>query len=422
LKKEGGGIKLEMTTHKNSLRLMIMLIYYALSFPMHLRPIKSFVKGDEHSLLIASIIPLVFLFFILIECIEFYYWRYQYKNKKITGFLFFFRVLVIALLFSFFPGEQRFFILFSFSPPIIFYAYYVFPMFWNILLILLIASTKLIFDILFNPFVTSSNQVFFTLLFTTTIDILFYGLAWFLDRDQKQSLENQNLLEQLRDYATKVGHSAAMEERTRLARDFHDTLGHSLTAIQIQLSKAEAYLKEDPEEALMAVRAAKLTAKDAMYDVRTSVSTLNSNEDIIDFSNRVHKILEGMKSTGLEVNFEQKGVDSGYNFSVLSTLLRIVQEGLTNILRHADANRVKLTITFGLTECHLILIDDGCGFIVREGDGTGESPENHFGLKGLKRRMELVRGTLTIQSTPGSGTTIRASLPKDPVQLIGDKS
>lgn len=409
-------------THKNSLRLIILMIYYFFSIPMHIRPIRRIAETGEFPIVLASVLPFIFFLFALIECFEFFKWHYEYSSRVIPRVLFFLRVLVLVSVFFVYPENSRIIVLFTFSPPIIFYAYFVFPMFWSISLIIINSVFKVLYDLFNTSFDTSSNQLIFMLLFSAVIDLLFFGLAWFFDRDQKQSEENQQLLEQLRDYASKVAHSVAMEERTRLARDIHDTIGHSLTAIQIQLSKAEAYMDKDLEEAANAVRAAKMTAKDAMFDVRTSVSTLNSDDDIVDFKNRVHKILHGIKGTGLNVQFDQKGADAGYNFSVLSTLIKIVQEGLTNILKHARADSAEIFISFGLNECNLILHDNGCGFILSELKDMRAVQNDHYGLKGLERRIELVRGTLHIESIPGSGTTIKASLPKDPVQLIGDNS
>lgn len=407
-------------THKNSLRLFMLLIFYIFSIPMHIRPIKNIAETGEYSVVLISIIPFIFVAFILIECVEYFKWNYQYANRTIPRLLFFMRVLALIVSLQIYPENSRILVLLTFSPPIIFYAYFVFPMFWSISIIVINSISKILYDLFNTSFKATSNQLIFMLLFSSVIDFLFYGLAWFLDRDQKQSEENQNLLEQLREYASKVAHSVAMEERTRLARDIHDTLGHSLTAIQIQLSKAEAYMDIDLEEAVNAVRAAKMTAQDAMYDVRTSVSTLNSDDDIMDFKNRVQKILEGIKGTGLSVIFEQKGADAGYNFSVLSTLLKLVQEGLTNILKHAEADSADMLIVFGLSECQLTLRDNGCGFDPTANKNLTDSPKEHYGLIGLEQRIELVRGTLIIESTPGSGTVLRASLPKDPVQLIGD--
>lgn len=414
---------MQKTTHKNSIRLMILLIYYVFSSPMYIKTIQNVRNGNDRPFIFVSIFLIVFILYILLEFIEFYKWHYQYNDYIIPRILFFVRVFLLIVLFIVFPDRSRVrvFMLFSFSPPLIFYAYFIFPGALSFIFIIVIGISKILYDLFFNSFMVLSSQSIVMFLYTIVTDLLFYGLAWFLDRDQKQSEENQKLLDQLRDYASKVAHSVAMEERTRLARDIHDTLGHSLTAIQIQLSKAEAYMDKDLEEAGNAVRAAKMTAKDAMFDVRTSVSTLNSDDDIVDFKNRVNKILEGIKGTELHVEFEQIGADAGYNFSVVSTLLKIVQEGLTNILKHGKADSAEMSIVFGLTECHLTLRDNGCGFDLSKFKNKIGNSKGHYGLIGLEQRMELVRGTLSIESESGCGTIIKASIPKDPVQLIGDK-
>lgn len=411
------------TTHNSSIRLMFLMIYLAVSFPMHIRMLMRFIN-EQQNLLKAGILPLVFILYIFIECYEYYKWNYHYDDYRIPRILFIIRVLIIFVPVFLLEGEGRMFTIFTFTSPLVFYAYYIFSIRYSMLFVIAVSTTVSTYDFIYNPNISLSNQTVFMILYRFLIYILFYSLAWFLDRDRKQTLENENLLEQLREYASKAAQSAVMEERTRLARDLHDTLGHSLTAIQIQLSKAEAYIQEDLNEAVNAVKAAKVTAKDAMYDVRASLNSLNSNDAQIHLKDSIEKLLEGVKGAGVNVNFTLTGVEKGYNYAVLMTLYRIVQEGLTNVLKYANAHSVELSINLGDEECTLILEDDGCGFRVEDLAKTDESShfsESHYGIPGLYRRLELVRGIMEVDSAPGKGVRLKASLPKDPVLLIGDK-
>ena len=127
----------------------------------------------------------------------------------------------------------------------------------------------------------------------------------------------------------------ATEERNRLARDIHDSLGHSLTAVNIQLEKALAYWQRSPDESHQAIRDAKQAASEALQEVRHSVGTLRDPDSRFSLRGALEGLTERMNAQGLPIASTITGDESDYNRSTLVALFRGAQEGLTNVQRHA---------------------------------------------------------------------------------------
>jgi signal transduction histidine kinase len=196
--------------------------------------------------------------------------------------------------------------------------------------------------------------------------------------------------------------SAAME-RNRVARDIHDSLGHHLTAIAIQLEKATAFADRDPALAARALADARGSARDALADVRRSVHALR--EERPPFSLR--DALDGLARDAGDpaVTVTVTGEPDRYDTAALTALYRAAQEGLTNARRHAEARVVRVSAAFDEAGARLVVADDGRGFAT-PGDG--------FGLLGMRERVELVGGRVSVDSGPGAGTVITVTIPPAP--------
>ena len=219
---------------------------------------------------------------------------------------------------------------------------------------------------------------------------------------------------QLQHYAAQVADLAATEERNRLARDIHDSLGHHLAAINIQLEKANAYRKRDPSRAYEAVDHAKRTVQAALKDVRESVSSLRQDSEPFLFPEALNDLLRRMRHSGLELKLTQTGDRSPYSRLKLMTLYRVIQEGLTNVHKHARASQVTISINFGAQVATLDLIDNGLGFDVTAWKSRSHEQTTH-GLLGLQERLSLVGGTLDICSQP-QGTQLTVRIPQAQAQ------
>jgi signal transduction histidine kinase len=194
---------------------------------------------------------------------------------------------------------------------------------------------------------------------------------------------------------------AATLERTRIARDIHDALGHTLTTLDVQLELAQKLRQRDPEQALQAVDMAKVLASQCLQDVRRALRTMR--QPAFDLNQAIATLIE-------QVQLHQTFViQATVNVPLLSLSIShqiycIVQEGLTNIQKHAQATQVTLQIQPESEQLRLELIDNGQGF-----DPKAATPG--FGLKGMAERVQLLAGSLKIQSTPGKGTRIQISIP-----------
>ncbi len=265
-----------------------------------------------------------------------------------------------------------------------------------------------------------TNPDFLTVVVIYTLLMIFMQvIARHIDRDQRSRQQMQRLLDeleashrQLQSYADRVAELAAAAERIRLARDIHDSLGHYLTAISIQLEKAQVYRARSPEQADQAIRDARQTARAALQDVRQSVSALRASDDKFSLQKSLADLVGRVDRDTLAVDFHLEGDESDYAGPVLTTLYRVAQEGLTNVQKHARARHVTLDVRLGDTEAWLTLRDDGTGFDTGALADLPSSPEHSFGLQGLQERLELVRGQMRITSDPSRGTELAVIVPK----------
>ncbi len=224
-------------------------------------------------------------------------------------------------------------------------------------------------------------------------------------------LEKSHL--QLQEYSTQVAELATTKERNRLARDIHDTLGHYLTVINVQLEKALAFRQLNPQEADEAVGDAKRLASEALQDVRRSVGTLRETNETFTFSSAIHNLVAHVRSESLVIDMEITGNDTDFSKQALIALYRAAQEGLTNIQKHAHASSVSLSIDFKEDEATLSLWDNGCGFDVMHPLGSESKLDGQYGLLGVRERLETVGGRLQVESQAGEGTRLFITIPRD---------
>ncbi|MDC7232699.1 MAG: sensor histidine kinase [Spirochaetales bacterium] len=410
---------------KSNLRLAAILMFLLFQVPGQYRQFflrKSRVEVNSEQTLLFT---LLFCLFLFLEILEYKKWNYRCANKRIIQGLFLVRlVTVTAILCSGIikvgnPGMSLYLAL------LLFYGY--FALSFKMSFALMIASLLSVFVYEFLRMrQMAAPQVYylFFLIYKLMTMMVFYLFALLWEKDRIAGDDNIRLLaelnqseQQLRQYAQKIAEHTALEERTRLARDIHDSVGHALTGIQIQLSKADAYLERDPCEAGKAVREAKDAALAAMEDIRSSLGVLNNKESGIHFNTFIEPVLKSLETSGIYVKTRIQGEEEGYNYAVLITLFRVLQEGTTNILKHAEADRVELDVLFSEDAVKMTLEDNGKGF--DSSRITKQDLPGHFGLKGLEQRVELVRGELFIESSPKKGCILKTVLPKDPVSLIG---
>jgi PAS domain S-box-containing protein len=207
--------------------------------------------------------------------------------------------------------------------------------------------------------------------------------------------------------------SAQERERQRIARELHDQMGQHLAALILGLNALKDAVAEAPaarDRLQQMLQLAGLIGKEIHHlalELRpTALDDLGLHTTLVNY------VEEWSERSNVEVDFHSTGLDGQRAPPQIETALyRIVQEGLTNVLKHAQARHVSLILQRSAGQVLAILEDDGQGFDV---DGK-TNPVGRLGLLGMRERVDLVGGTLTIESTPGKGTTIFVRIP-----LAGD--
>jgi len=219
--------------------------------------------------------------------------------------------------------------------------------------------------------------------------------------------ENAGLHAQLLVQAREAG---MLDERQRLAGEIHDTLAQGFTGIITQLQAAEQ-AADDPARWRRHIAAAATLARENLAEARRSVQALTPDaldkaplpEALQDLTHR----WSGLRDTHVE--FTTTGTPRPMHPEIEATVLRLTQEALSNVAKHARATRVGVTLSYMEDQIALDVRDDGVGF--SPGDAGGKAGDGGFGLTGMRRRVQRLAGTLSIESEPGAGTAISASLP-----------
>lgn len=213
--------------------------------------------------------------------------------------------------------------------------------------------------------------------------------------------------EQLRKYALQIAELATVQERNRIARDIHDSLGHSLTIFNIHLEAALRLLYSEPTEAEALLLEVKQIGKQSLQEVRASVMMLRSDplqEKSLDQAISL-LITDFQKTTGItpEYVFEVSFAEN-ISEALKVTIYRLVQESLTNICKHSSASEVAISIHQTSKGVKVSIKDNGKGFHLNH------NPSG-FGLQGMRERTLSLVGDLQIKSAPNQGCEIHANFP-----------
>jgi signal transduction histidine kinase len=191
-------------------------------------------------------------------------------------------------------------------------------------------------------------------------------------------------------------------ERRRLARELHDETGQALTSVLLGLKAVES--ADDVPAALANLRE---LVVGTLQDVRRLAVELRPKAlDDFGLLPAVERLVETFRaSTGMAVHFESRLGENRLSSEVETTLYRVVQEGLTNVAKHAGARTVSVLLVRRDTSASAVVEDDGQGFERTDEDRGG------IGLAGMRERLALLDGRLTIESDPATGTTVAAEVP-----------
>lgn len=225
-------------------------------------------------------------------------------------------------------------------------------------------------------------------------------------RSERQSREKLMVAnEQLRQYALRIENQATLQERNRIAREIHDSLGHSLTALNLQLETALKLGQSNPVKAQAFLERSKQLGSKALSDVRHSVSALRTDPlQGRPIENAIASLAEEFhRSTSISPSCSMS-LGRSLPAEVNTAVYRITQEALTNISKYADATEVKIQLKATPTNMRLSIEDNGRGFNFDQ-NTTG------FGLQSMRDRTLALGGQFKIDSAPSSGCRITADIP-----------
>jgi len=246
----------------------------------------------------------------------------------------------------------------------------------------------------------AAAQIFFGLGAGFVFIVVFTELAQ-RERQAREQLQKAN--QQLAEYAEQVEQLATMRERNRLAREVHDTLGHYLTVINVQLEVVTKLIDSNPARAKEAAVKAKQLASEGLNEVRRSVSALwpTPLEDK-PLSEAIRTLIETSRDTGLMVTFEQTGLARAVSPEIETVLYRATQESLTNIRKHAHASAASVRLAYAADAVSLRVRDNGLG---RKGG------EDNVGLSALRERASALNGTVLAENHLEGGFVLEVTLP-----------
>ena len=224
----------------------------------------------------------------------------------------------------------------------------------------------------------------------------------------KAELEAAHL--QLQEYAAQVEELAITRERNRIAREIHDTLGHQLTLLAVQLETATRLEERDDPSLHHELLEARRVAKESMAEVRRSVAALRPAEITTgDFDVALRRLVAEYTSVNTEMEISLDLEEATHELSPLlrATLYRCAQESLTNIRKHAHATKVLLRLRTEEQQVELTVLDNGQG-----GASQADASPPGFGLLGMRERVELLGGRMQAGAEPGRGWRVEVVLPR----------
>ena len=233
----------------------------------------------------------------------------------------------------------------------------------------------------------------------------------------KESKERKRLIEQLEaaqeELAIAEREAGILQERQRMAQEIHDTLAQGFTSIVMQLEAADQALPDDVNGVRRHLRTASDTARANLAEARRLVLALQPEQlEIATLPDALSReAVKWEKNTGINTVFSVTGEPIALHPEIEVTLLRAMQEGLTNIHKHAKAGEVVATLSYMDEQVALDVQEDGEGFDPQSVLNSPGQADGGFGLRTMRQRAENIGGSVIIESSLGEGTTLVVQLP-----------
>ncbi|MFC0843859.1 sensor histidine kinase [Streptomyces noboritoensis] len=216
---------------------------------------------------------------------------------------------------------------------------------------------------------------------------------------------------------------AVVAERLRIARELHDMVAHSIGIIAIQAGVGSRVIETQPEEAREALRAIEATSRETLSGLRRTLVALRRTDPDAEVSGRaphapspgladLERLAAATADAGVRVDVCRGGQQRPLPADIDLSAYRIVQEALTNVVRHAGTGRCRVAIDYGDEELSVEIVDDGRG-------ATEDGPAHGFGIVGMRERVALLHGRITAGPRPEGGFRVAARLPLPVSAAVG---
>ncbi|MGY1711285.1 sensor histidine kinase [Geodermatophilus sp. SYSU D00758] len=197
-------------------------------------------------------------------------------------------------------------------------------------------------------------------------------------------------------------------ERMRIAQELHDVLAHTITTMTVHAGAAADVMADQPEQARRSLATLRACGRDAMAELRATIAVLRSGDDEATRRSapglaQLDALVQGVRQAGLPVDLEFRGARRQLPAAVELTVYRVVQEALTNVIRHARASRAVVCVSAAPAAVEVTVEDDGTGRAGTSDPGAG--------LVGLTERVRALGGALTAGNRPDGGFRVSATLP-----------
>ena len=228
-----------------------------------------------------------------------------------------------------------------------------------------------------------------------------------LQRSQHEQLIEAN--QKLREYALASEKLAQTQERNRIARELHDTLAHTLSSSSVQLEAIKALFDRNPAEAKKMLSRTLENTKNGLTETRRALIDLRSSElEAYGLTQAIKNMVSSAADrAGFKVEFHLEKELDMLPEDITHCLYRCAQEAIENILRHANAKKVIVNLMAEGDEVVFSIHDNGKGFDPQKLD------KEHLGIRGMRERVEILGGTLVIESAKKSGTEIKVTLKRN---------
>jgi signal transduction histidine kinase len=239
-----------------------------------------------------------------------------------------------------------------------------------------------------------------------------FALAWlggFAQRERAEEAlraeERARHAEREREVAARI---AVAEERARIARELHDIVAHAVSVMVLQVGAVRHRMPADFSEDVEALRGVEETGRSALGEMRHLLGAMRHGDDGPELApqpglGRLDALLQEIRRAGLPVELHIDGEPFGLPVAIDLSAYRIVQEGLTNALKHAHASEAHVHIRFAADELRIQVSDDG--------DGAADPVGHGHGLVGVRERVKLYGGEMTAGTANGGGFRLTTSLP-----------